>query len=173
MTTQDKSERAVAYYRSTVAEGDGVESEDVRRWAETHGIEIVREFEDTGTSELRSELQFNRLLVAPCCTMGDKIRRAHMLAAEKGYWTGGNPPYGLRRLLLDGKGNPLHLLEPGERKTIRNHRVALVAGEPVEVTAVHRIFHEFVDLGYSKARIAKGLNAQQIPSLNGGPWNAG
>ena len=76
-------------------------------------------------------------------------------------------------MVLDRQGNPLHLLEPGQRKTIRNHRVALVAGEPAEVAAIRRIFHEFVDLGYSTARIAKGLNAKHVPSPSGSRWLAG
>ena len=113
-----------------------------------------------------------RLFVPKCCTLGRRIRRGLMRAADQGYWTGGKPPYGLRRLLVDKDGNPFHLLEPGQRKTIHNHRVALVAGEPAEVAAIRRIFREFVDLGYSRAQIAKGLNAKRVPSPSGGPWNA-
>lgn len=40
------------------------------------------------------------------------------------------------------------------------------------MAAIRGIFHQFVDLGYSRARIAKGLNAKRIPSPSGGPWNA-
>jgi hypothetical protein len=117
--------------------------------------------------------QFERFRGARCdCTMGKRIQRGRMLAAQKGYWTGGNPPYGTRRLLLDKNGNPLHLLKPGQRKTVKSHRVTLVEGEPAEVAAVRRIFHEFVDLGYSMARIAEGLNAKRVPSPGRGPWSA-
>jgi hypothetical protein len=44
---------------------------------------------------------------------GDKARRYRMIASEEGYWTRGNPPYGLRRSLPDEHRNPLYLLEPG------------------------------------------------------------
>ena len=35
-------------------------------------------------------------------------------------------------------------------------------GEPNEVAVIQRIFHEFVELGYSEYRIAEGLNADGI-----------
>lgn len=79
---------------------------------------------------------------------------------------------GLRRLLLDEKGNPIHLLEPGQRKGIQNQHVALVAGDDAEVAAIRRIFQEFVDRRYSTARIAEGLNARKVRSPSGGRWNA-
>jgi hypothetical protein len=47
-----------------------------------------------------------------------------------------------------------------------------VPGEPAEVAAIRRIFHQFVDLGYSTAQIAKGLNAKRISSPTGGNWKA-
>lgn len=54
----EASKRAVAYYRSSMTESDGaIESqrEQVRGWAEKNGIEIVREFVDTGTSGLHTQ----------------------------------------------------------------------------------------------------------------------
>ena len=73
--------------------------------------------------------------------------------AGQGYWTGGKPPYGLQRLLLDETREPLHVLEPGQRKGIQNQRVTLVEGAALEVAVIRRIFHEFVDLGYSNVRL--------------------
>jgi DNA invertase Pin-like site-specific DNA recombinase len=104
--------------------------------------------------------------------LGDKVRMARMRLLQQGYWTGGTPPYGLRRLLLDEKGNPLHLLEAGQRKAIEKQHVTLVAGEPAQVAAIRRIFQEFVERGYSPARIAQGLNARRIPSPSGSRWSA-
>ncbi|MDB4516280.1 recombinase family protein, partial [Crocinitomicaceae bacterium] len=117
-------------------------------------------------------LHSERLRYNDCCSPGRRIRRGRMFAAQKGYWVGGSPPYGMQRLLLDGNGSPLRLLEPGERKIVRSHRVALVAGESAEVATIRRIFHQFVNLGHSTARIAKGLNAKRIPSPVGGTWKS-
>lgn len=115
---------------------------------------------------------FRRLQYNGCRRQGDKLRRACAAAASQGYWPGGNPPYGLRRLLLDGDGNALQLLKLGERRTTREHRVALVLGEPTEVAAIRRIFREFVDRGRSATRIADGLNASRVPSPGGDHWTA-
>jgi DNA invertase Pin-like site-specific DNA recombinase len=235
--TTDSATRAVAYYRSSLTEFEGaIESQrqQVREWAEKHGLEIIREFVDAGVPGAEERPGFAELLecvktdysfqyvvcldasrwarlnydevIAECRNrekdvvhvaiaqpekhdpvfllyerfrdrqrgfeLGARVRRGRMFAAQKGYWTGGTPPYGLRRLLLDEKGNPLHLLEPGQRKLIQKQHVALVAGEASEVAAIRRIFHEFVDLGRSPARIASGLNGKRIPSPGGGRWTA-
>ena len=111
-----------------------------------------------------------RLRDNPCCGQGRRIRRGLAWAAEQGFWTGGSPPYGLRRLLLDEQGKPLHLLTPGHRKATRKQRVTMVLGDAAEVAAVRRIFWEFVELGYSTAFIADGLNAKRSASPRGDRW---
>ena len=116
--------------------------------------------------------QFPRFRNLPCGGMGWRIQKGLAVAAEQGFWTGGSPPYGLRRLLLDEREEPLHLLAPGQRKATRKQRVTLVLGEAVEVAAVRRIFREFVELGYSPAHIADGLNAKRIASPRGDCWTA-
>jgi hypothetical protein len=75
-------------------------------------------------------------------------------------------------LPLDEKREPLHALEPGQRKGIQNQRVTLVAGDGVEPGVIRRIFHEFVDLGHSEHCIAETLNAEGVPSPGGRRWGA-
>ena len=79
----------------------------------------------------------------------------------------------MQRLLLDETREPVHVLEPGQRNSIQNQRVTLVQGDPAEVAIIQRIFHEFVELGYSEYRIAEGLNADGILSPGGHRWSAG
>ncbi len=93
--------------------------------------------------------------------------------SQQGYWAGGPPPYGLHRLLLDERCEPLHPLKPGQRKSIQNQRVTLVMGDPAEVAVVRRIFYEFVELRYSEFLIAERLNAEKIRPGNGRHWTAG
>ena len=107
--------------------------------------------------------QFPRFRSMPCCQPGWRIQRGLAWAAEQGFWTGGSPPYGLRRLLLDKQGKPLYLLAPGQRKATRKQRVTLVLGEAAKVAAVRRVFREFVDLGYSVAQIADGRADRVTP----------
>jgi hypothetical protein len=54
----------------------------------------------------------------------------------------------LQPLLLGETREPLHTLEPGQRKGIQNQRVTLVGGPRPEVAVIQRIFHEFTVLGY-------------------------
>ena len=74
-----------------------------------------------------------------------RVRAGLVRLARQGYKLGGNPAYGLRRMLLDSKGKPKQLLADGERKCIANERVILVPGPPEEISTVKRIFHEFAN----------------------------
>jgi DNA invertase Pin-like site-specific DNA recombinase len=119
-------------------------------------------------------VQFERFRAAQYSReLSDKVWRGCVKISEQGYWAGGSPPYGLRRLLLDEKREPLHPLEPGQRKGIQNQRVTLVEGDATQVAIIQRIFHEFVELLFSEYRIAEGLNADGIPSPSGRRWGAG
>ena len=101
-----------------------------------------------------------------------RVRAGLVRLAKQGYKLGGNPPYGLRRMLLDSKGNPKQPLAHGERKCIANERVILVPGPAEEVSTVRRIFHEFANERRSLRSIAIRLNLDGIPFLSGAQWNA-
>ncbi|TWU39372.1 Recombinase [Novipirellula artificiosorum] len=119
-------------------------------------------------------VQFERFRAAQYSReLSDKVWRGCVKIAEQGYLAGGPPPYGLSRLLLDEKREPLHVLEAGQHKGIQNQRVTLVEGPPEEVAVIRRIFNEFVEEGFSEYRIAEGLNDDGIPSPRGGRWGAG
>jgi DNA invertase Pin-like site-specific DNA recombinase len=116
-------------------------------------------------------VQFERFRAAQFSReLSTKVWNGMMVIAGQGYWPGGPPPYGTRRLLLDEKREPVQRLEAGQRKSIQNQRVTLVLGDSVEVAIVQRIFHEFVVLGYSEYRIAEGLNRDRIPAPGGLRW---
>jgi DNA invertase Pin-like site-specific DNA recombinase len=85
-------------------------------------------------------VQFERFRAAQYSReLSDKVWRGCVKIAEQGYWAGGQAPYGLERLLLDEKREPLHVLESGQRKGIQNQRVTLVEGDPDEVAVTgHR-----------------------------------
>ena len=105
--------------------------------------------------------------------LSNKVWNGCVFISKQGYWAGGPPPYGLYRLLLDEKREPVHILDPGQHKSIQNQRVTLVKGPENEVAVILRIFYEFVVLKYSEYRIAEGLNADGIPSPKGRLWTAG
>ena len=101
-----------------------------------------------------------------------KVRAGLFRLAKLGYKLGGNPSYGLRRLLLDVEGKPKQLLVDGERKSIVRERVILVPGEPEQIAIVRRVFTEFADEHRSLSSIAKRLNEDGIPFLKGAKWGA-
>jgi DNA invertase Pin-like site-specific DNA recombinase len=104
-----------------------------------------------------------------------KVWQGCMKIAEQGYWAGGSPPYGLRRLLLDEKREPVHVMEPGQRKSIQNQRITLVQGDPAHVAVLQRMSARWQALGevLSEPRAAlllggKALLRQVARSVAGG-----
>ena len=119
-------------------------------------------------------IQFERFRAAQYSKeLSVKVWHGCVKIAQQGYWAGGPPPYGLHRLLLDERREPVHVLEPHQRKSIQNQRVTLVLGDPTEVAVLRRIGHEFVELHHSEYLIAERLNTDGIPSPGGRRWTAG
>jgi len=160
--------KAVAYYRHSAQY-----SAECKR----HGKQVIY----TTIGKPREDdplypvyVQFERFRAAQYSKeLSEKVWRGCVKIVEQGYWAGGAPPYGTQRLLLDEKREPLHTLRPGQGKGIQNQRVTLVGGDAAEVRVIQRIFHEFVELGYSEYRIAENLNADGILSPRGRRWGAG
>ena len=118
-------------------------------------------------------IQFERLRAAQYSReLSDKVFRGCVKIAQQGYWAGGKPRYGFRRLLLNEARQPVQILRPGERKGIQNQRVTLALGDEREVAVVRRIFREFTDGGRHEQAIAEGLNGDAIPSPGGSTWDA-
>lgn len=116
-------------------------------------------------------VQFERFRAAQYSReLSSKVTEGMKMLARQGYWTGGRPPWGLQRLLLDEKREPVDILQPGERKAIQNQRVTLVVDEGVAADTIRRIFDEFTESRYSEYRIAERLNADGVRSARGGRW---
>ena len=90
-----------------------------------------------------------------------------------GYRQGGAPGFGLRRMLVDERGQQKGLLDRGEHKSIATDRVVLVRGPEEEVTTVREIYRQFVEGGKSERQIADMLNAKSILSDLGRAWTRG
>jgi DNA invertase Pin-like site-specific DNA recombinase len=87
-----------------------------------------------------------------------------------GFWRGGPPGYGLRRQLIDDRGNPKNTLEYGQRKSLQTDRIVLVHGPAIEVETVRRIFRSFVHERKAEGTIARELNADNLPTTFGKRW---
>lgn len=126
--------------------------------SEESGAEPVYDGEDSGNVELPSDSTPTSGLVRKFLALqldwhyrdlGDRVRAGKMRLAHQGVMPGG-----------DGSGIYGYDRELGRRVI-----------NPEEAPVVRRIFEEY-DSGLSVSRIAKGLNADGIPTKRGGKWGA-
>jgi DNA invertase Pin-like site-specific DNA recombinase len=99
-----------------------------------------------------------------------KVFAGQKRLAELGFWQGGPPGYGFRRLLVSPEGKPKQLLARGETKNIATDRVILVPGFAHEVEQVHNIFRLFTVEKLGVTAIARDLNRRGIPSPKNRQW---
>ena len=90
-----------------------------------------------------------------------------------GFRQGGMAGYGLRRRLLDERGQPKGDLRMGEHKSLQTDRVILVLGPDDEVGIVRRMYRLFVEAGATEREIAARLNAEGVVTDLGRPWTRG
>lgn len=89
--------------------------------------------------------------------LSEKEFRGKSRIAQLGYWVGGNPGYGYRRLMVSADGTPKQTLQRGEQKNLKTDRVVLVAGPAEEVECIRAMFSMAVQ-GESCRSIACNLN---------------
>jgi DNA invertase Pin-like site-specific DNA recombinase len=90
-----------------------------------------------------------------------------------GYRQGGPPGFGLRRMLVDERGEQKAILDRGEHKSIATDRVVLVQGPDEEVAIVREVYRRFIEEQRSERQIADWLNGKGILSDLGRPWTRG
>lgn len=99
-----------------------------------------------------------------------KVFAGQCRLVELGFRQGGTPGYGLRRVLIDERGNTKGELGRGDRKSLQTDRVVLVPGPAEEVDAVQRMYRLFVIEGRSEREIAVTLNLEGIATDFARPW---
>ncbi|MCA9316492.1 MAG: recombinase family protein [Planctomycetes bacterium] len=102
-----------------------------------------------------------------------KVFKGQCKLIELGYRQGGAAGFGLRRMLLDQKGEAKGVLARGEHKSLQTDRVVLVEGPKDEVEVVREIYHRFIEEGQAERQIAELLNARGCVSAAGAPWTRG
>lgn len=103
--------------------------------------------------------------------LSEKVFIGQYRLAEKGFWQGAAPGYGLQRMLVDSNGTVKGALHHGERKSIQTDRVIVTPGKQHEVALVRRIYDWYVHQGVGCGRIADRLNSFGIRNAYGRPWN--
>jgi DNA invertase Pin-like site-specific DNA recombinase len=102
-----------------------------------------------------------------------KVFQGQCRLIELGYRQGGQAGFGLRRMLIDEKGQPKGELHIGEKKSIQTDRVILVPGPEAEVAIVRRVYRVFLDEGRTEREIACTLNAEGVLTDRGTAWTRG
>lgn len=102
-----------------------------------------------------------------------KVLAGQCRLAGLGFYLGGPPNYGLRRVLVDEHGIPKCELKPGQQKNLQTDRVILVPGPAHEVETVIEIFRLFVEQRFREKKISTILNEKGILSQHGRPWIRG
>jgi hypothetical protein len=102
-----------------------------------------------------------------------KVFRGQCRLIEVGYRQGGPAGFGLRRMLLDQKGERKAVLARGEHKSLQTNRVVLVQGPGDEVDVVREIYRRFIHDGLVERQIADLLNARGILATEDSAWTRG
>lgn len=100
-----------------------------------------------------------------------KVLDGQKRLAALGFYHGGVPPYGLRRLLVRHDGVCRQLLARGEEKHLQTDHVVLTHGPADEVELVRRIFRLFVEEKMPRQHIADLLNREGIKNSWGNRWS--
>jgi DNA invertase Pin-like site-specific DNA recombinase len=98
-----------------------------------------------------------------------KLARAHRQQASLGFRQGSRMIYGFRRMLVDPCGKPKQLLQPGERKALRNDKVIIIPGPPEELVVIRRIFHLYVQNQFSILEISRRLAGEGVKGYDAKP----
>ena len=103
-------------------------------------------------------------------TLSIKVHLGSTRLIRLGYRQGGTAGFGLRRVMIDERGEPKMELKHGERKSLQTDRVILVPGPKEEIEHVRSIYRKFVDDKLTETQIAAQLNQQGVRTDLGKDW---
>ena len=102
-----------------------------------------------------------------------KVLNGQCNLIRRGFKQSGFAGYGLRRALIDEKGNYKGIiLQHGDKKSIQSDRVILTLGPEEEVKNVRRIYSMYIDDGLSESKIAQKLNDEGIKTDLNREWRS-
>lgn len=101
--------------------------------------------------------------------LGEKEFRGKCRLARLGFWVGGVPGYGYRRLMVSADGKLKQVMKSGEQKSLKTDRVILIPGPATEIECVRHMFSMALE-GNSYNAIARDLNRSGI-SHDGSLWS--
>jgi hypothetical protein len=93
--------------------------------------------------------------------LGEKVFQGKTRIVQLGFWVGGPPGYGYRRLMVSADGKAKETMKHGEHKSLTTDRVILIPGPRKEVECVRRMFSMAIE-GQGGSAIARELNRRNI-----------
>lgn len=105
--------------------------------------------------------------------LSGKVFAGQCRLIELGFRQGGPAGYGLRRVLVDERGEVKSTLKRGEHKSLQTDRVILVAGPDNEIENVRWIYRAFTEDGLQEGEIAQELNRREIKTDLDREWTRG
>jgi prevent-host-death family protein len=103
--------------------------------------------------------------------LSKRVTAAQRRLFQMGYRQGGVAPFGFRRLLLDGTGQPKGILTAGQHKNLQTDKVILVYGPGDETKVVKEIFNLFT-AGITEKKIAGTLNRRGLVTNLDRSWTS-
>ena len=100
--------------------------------------------------------------------LGEKVFRGKARMAQLGFWVGGPPGAGYRRLMVSASGRRKQIMKVGEHKSYTTDRVILVPGPRQEIEGVRQLF-AMAGAGKGCTVIARDLNNHGFNNA-GRPW---
>lgn len=156
---------------------DADESASYEYLCRRQGVEVLycgEQFDNDGSPVATIVKNVKRAMAAEYSReLSTKVFNGQCRLIELGYRQGGPAGFGLRRLLLDERGNPKGELGRGDRKSLQTDRVVLVPGPAEERAVIERIFRCFVELGRNERQIADLLNRDGVTTDLDSPWTRG
>ncbi|WP_260854380.1 recombinase family protein [Paraburkholderia sp. BCC1884] len=145
--------------------------ENTCRRAGVRIIYVAEPFENDGTP-LSSVLKAMKRAMAGEFSreMSRKIFLGHCLNAQRGFHTAGPAGYGLRRMLVDARGNIRQPLGSHEYKNVQTDRVIVVPDTSGEAAMVRKMFEWYATQPVTAAGIARRLNDFGIVNGVGRAW---
>ena len=101
--------------------------------------------------------------------LGEKVHRGKNHLFQLGFWVGGKPPFGYRRMIISADGKRKELMQKGEFKNIKTDRTILVPGPPSERNCVRLIF-SMAAQGCGATAISRELNKRRMLGRDARPW---
>lgn len=145
--------------------------EYICRRANKHVAYCAEQFENDGSPVATIVKSVKRAMAGEYSReLSAKVFAGQCRLIELGYRQGGPAGYGLRRVLLDERGQVKTELKRGEHKSLQTDRVTLVPGPIAEVQTVRWIYGRFLKQGRSESEIAAELNDRGVHSDLGRAW---